>query len=112
MVQLQTGAGAAAFVHLSFAGTQAVSVVAYLPAPSTFGNYDIYVAQAITPDVGGFGNQLFPTPEDPPTYATTIDLPTAAFLTPQTRVQVLPSNSQTGASGPVILEGDLSRCRR
>lgn len=105
------GTGAVAFVHIDFSGTQAVSVLATLPPPSTFGAFDGYLAEALIPGINGFGNQLFPTPELSPTWATSISLPTAAFLTPDTRVVVRPFRTDTGVSGPVILEGTLHRCQ-
>ncbi len=85
--------------------------MATLPPPSSFGNnYDMYVVTAFFRDIGGFGNELFPSPEDPPTWATRIELPTVVSLMPDVRIVVELSNSETGISGPVILEGDLSSC--
>jgi hypothetical protein len=109
---LPTGTEAAALVYLSASGTQAISVIASLPQPFTLGAYDIYVAEAIVPEAaGGPGDQLFPTPEEPPTWSTTISFPTALRPTPNTVVQIRPSNSTTGASGEVILSAVLSACR-
>ena len=101
-----------AFVHLDPSRTVAVSVLALLPPPSQLGNFDSYFAQVLIPGIDGFGDELFPTPEEPPTWATTITFPTAAVLTPQSRVEVGPLNTETGISGPVVLEGQLSQCRR
>ena len=109
-LNLATGTEAAALVYLSAQGTLSVSVVAVLPPPSTFGNFDMYIATVLIPEIdGGFGNRLFPTPEDAPTYATTIDFPTVAQLTPASTVEVRPSNSTTGIDGPVLLRGSLDR---
>ena len=47
----------------------------------------------------------FPTPQNPPNWSTRIDIPTVAQISPNSRVLVYPSNSRTGASGPVVLEG-------
>ena len=91
-------------------GGQAVSVMATLPPPSFFGNYDGYVATALFEDIGGFGNQLFPSPEDPPTWTTRIELPTVVSLSPSVPIIVEPFNTQTGVSGLVVLRGSLERC--
>ena len=107
-----TGTGAAAFVNLSSLGTISVSVVASLPPASGFGDFDIFLMEVLIPEVGGFGNELFQTPEDPPTYAATVSLPTAAQLTPTSRVVVRPANSTTGLNGPILLSGSLSDCCR
>jgi len=112
-LNLATGIEAAALVYLSAQGTLSVSVVGVLPPPATFGNFDLYIATVLIPEIdGGFGNQLFPTPEDPPTLATTISFPTVAQLTPTSTVEVRPSNSTTGIDGPVLLRGTLQNCCR
>lgn len=108
--RLTFGAGAVAYAHFGPRGGQAISVLAQLPAPSTLGNFDMYITTAYIGDIGGFGNELFPTPEDPPTWASRIELPTAASLTPDTRITIQPSNSQTGIDGPVLFENTLQEC--
>ena len=104
------GAGGAAYVNFGPRGGQAISVIATLPPPSYFGNYDIYIATVFLVDIGGYGNELFPTREDPPTWSTRIEFPTAASLSPNVSIVVQPSKSTTGVDGPVILEGNLSTC--
>ncbi len=104
------GTGGVAFANFGPRGGQSVSVMATLPPPSFFGNFQIYTATVFIRDIGGFGNQLFPTPEDPPTWATRIDLPTAAALLPDSQVVVRPSNAVTGIDGPVLLFGTLRSC--
>lgn len=112
-LNLLTGTEAAALIFLGAQGTLNTSVVGVLPPPSTFGNFDIYIATVLIPQIdGGFGNQLFPSPEDPPTYATTISIPTAAQLTPTSTVDIRPSNSTTGIDGPVLLRGTVADCCR
>jgi LysM repeat protein len=106
------GAGAVAYANFGPRGGQSISVLATLPAPSYFGNYDIYIMTAYLGDIGGFGNQLFSTREDPPTWASRVELPTAAALSSNVLVAIQPSNSTTGISGPVILENTLSECGR
>lgn len=103
-VRVLFGTGGTAFINFAPQGGQAVSITATLPRPGTFGNYDIYTGEILIPDIGGFGNQLFPTPQDPPNWSTRIDIPTAAQITPSSKVIIRPANSITGASGPVILE--------
>lgn len=100
----------ASFANFGPRGGQSVSVMATLPPPSFFGNFQIYFATVFIRDIGGFGNQLFPTPEDPPTWATRIDLPTAAALLPDSQVVVRPSNAVTGIDGPVLLMDSLRSC--
>lgn len=111
-VVLPVGTDAVAFVHTPPTGGEAVTVAATLPHPSTFGDFDTYIATVIIPEIdGGPGNVLFPTSEDPPTYAVTIPIPTAARLTPNTRVIIEPYKNGTGVSGPVLLEARLGNCR-
>jgi hypothetical protein len=81
-------------------GGQAVSVMATLPLPSFFGNFQGYVATALFENVGGFGTQLLPTSEDPPTWSGRIELPTVVSLSPGVPVVIEPFNTQTGVSGP------------
>jgi len=109
-VRLPFGAGAVAYVNFGPQGGQSVNVLATLPEPAVFGNYDMYITTALIADTGGFGNELFPTREGPPTWASRIDLPTAASLTTNTRVIIQPANSETEAEGPVIFENTLQEC--
>ena len=99
------GTGGVAYVNFAPRGGQAVSIMATLPQPTVFGNFDKYTGEIFIPGIAGFGNQLFATPEDPPTWSTRIELPTAASVMPNSRVVIRPFNSLTGASGPTILEG-------
>jgi LysM repeat protein len=108
--RLPFGTGATAFTNFGPRGGQSISVLATLPAPSYFGNYDIYIATAYFRGIGGFGNQLFPTSEDPPTWSSRIELPTAISLTYDVRITIQPSNSRTGFSGSVIYENTLQEC--
>lgn|GEM_PF-1932798 len=110
--RLPFGTGAVAYANFGPRGGQSVSVLATLPLPSFFGNYDIYITTAFFRDIGGFGNQLFPTREDPPTWSSRIDLPTAVSISSDTRITIQPSNSVTGISGPVIYENTLAGCCR
>jgi hypothetical protein len=79
--------------------------MATLPQPTVFGNYDLYTGEIFISGIGGFGNQLFASPEDPPTWSTRVDLPTVASVMPNSRVLIQPFNSLTGVSGSIILEG-------
>lgn len=111
-VTVPVGTETTALVHTPATGGEAVTVAAALPPPSTFGNFNTYLASVIIPEIdGGPGDVLFPTPEDPPTYATTIDIPTAARLTPRSRVIIEPFKEAAGIPGPVILEASLGFCR-
>lgn len=104
------GAGAAAYANFAPGGGQSVGVLATLPTPSYFGNYDIYITTAFFRDIGGFGNELFPTEEDPPTWASRIEFPTVVTLSSDVLITIQPSNSATGFSGPVIFENTLFEC--
>ena len=101
------GTGGVAYVNFGPRGGQAVSFMATLPQPTIFGNFDMYLAEIIIPDTGGFGNQLFPTPEDPPTWSTRIELPTAASILPNSVVVIRLYNSITRTSGAILLEGKI-----
>lgn len=104
------GSGAIAYANFGPRGGQSISVMATLPDPSFYGNYDIYITTAFFTDIGGFGNELFPTMEDPPTWASRIELPTVVSLSSDVRITIQPSNSATGLSGPVIFENTLAGC--
>lgn len=99
------GTGGVAFVNFGPRGGQAVSFLATLPQPAVFGNYDKYSGEIFIPGIGGFGNQLFATPEVPPTWSSRVELPTVASIMPNSSVAIRPFNSVTGASGEAILEG-------
>ena len=102
LVRVPFGSGGVAYINFAPRGGQAVSILATLPQPQTFGNYDIYTGEIYIPDIGGFGTQLFPTPEDPPTWAARVELPTAASILPNSQAVIRPSNSLTGISGDFI----------
>ncbi|SDK24600.1 LysM peptidoglycan-binding domain-containing protein [Natronincola ferrireducens] len=104
------GTGGVAFVNFGPRGGQVINVMATLPPPSFFGNYDSYIATAFLRDIGGFGNQLFPTLEDPPTWSTRIEFPTAISLTADVQVVVEPFSAITGITGPIILQNNLRAC--
>jgi len=106
--RLPFGSGGVAFINFAPQGGQAVNFMAVLPQPSVFGNFDIYVGEILIPDIGGFGNQLFPTFGDPPTWASRVELPTVASIAPNSRVVIRPSNSATGISGDILLEAIIS----
>lgn len=106
------GSGAVGFVNFGPRGGQSVSVLATLPDPAYFGSeFDMYIATVFIRDIGGFGNELFPTREDPPTWSTRIDLPAALSLTADARLVIQPSNSVTGIDGNVIFDSSLMACR-
>lgn len=103
MTQVPFGSSGAAYVGFGPRGGQAVSFLATLPPPSAFGNYDMYLGELYIPDIGGFGNQLFSTPEDPPTWSSRVELPTVASIVPNSQVVIRTANSISGVSGNVIL---------
>lgn len=105
----ELGEAGVALVHTSFFGTQAISVMATLSVLPA--GYDTWFAEVNIPNVGSFGNRIYPTPETPPTFSGTIDFPTAASLTLNSTVRVFPANSVTGNEGPVKLQGSLNSCR-
>lgn len=111
LIAVPVGTEASAFVYTPATGGEAVTVTATLPPPSTFGDYNIYLATVLIPEIdGGPGDVLYATPEDPPTYTTSIHIPLAARLTPNSRVIIQPFRENQGISGPVILEGILGSC--
>ena len=101
------GTGGVTYVNFAPRGGQAVSFMATLPQPTVFGNFDMYTGEIFIPGIGGFGNQLFASPEDVPTWSARVDLPTVASIMPNSRVLIRPFNSLTGVSGPIILEGTI-----
>lgn len=107
-VRVPFGSGGIAYVHFAPRGGQAVSFLATLPQPQAFGNFDLYLGEVYIPEIGGFGMQLFPTPEDPPTWSARVELPTVASITPGSQAVVRPSNSITGISGSIILQASIN----
>jgi hypothetical protein len=99
------GTGGVAYVNFGPRGGQAVSIMATLPQPQVFGNFDSYIGEIVIPGTGSFGSLLFATSEDPPTWSSRIELPTAASITPNSRVFVRPIHSLAGTSGAPVLEG-------
>ncbi len=111
-VTVPVGTEAVALVHTPATGGEAVIVAGTLPPPSTFGDYNVYLATVIIPEIdGGPGDVLRPTAEDPPTYAVTINIPLAARLTPNSRVVIEPFKEGSNLSGPIILENNFLSCR-
>jgi hypothetical protein len=108
--RLPFGTSAVAYAGFGPRGGQSINVVATLPAPSYFGNFDMFIVTAFFKNIGGFGNQLFPTKEDPPTWSSRIEFPTVVSLSSDTRITIQPSNSITGIVGPVIFENTLQEC--
>lgn len=101
------GTGGVAYVNFGPRGSQSISFMATLPEPTVFGRFDKYTGEIFIPGIGGFGNQLFATPEDPPTWSSRVELPTVASVMPNSRMVVRPLNSLTGTSGPTVLEGTI-----
>ncbi len=102
--------GSYAYFMTGFApqGSESVMVTATLPKPSYFGSYDIYISTVVFPDIGGFGNELTPTPIETPVWSTRIEFPTVLFLTDSTEVIIQPSNSRTGEIGPIIFANKVN----
>lgn len=104
-IRVPFGTSGVAYVNFAPRGGQSISFMATLPQPTVFGNFDMYTGDIFIPGIGGFSNRLFPTPEDPPTWSTRIDLPTVASVMPNSTVIIRPFNSLTGVYGVPILEG-------
>lgn len=104
-IRVPFGTNGVANVNFAPRGGQAITFAATLPHPTTFGNFDMYTGEIFIPGIGGFGNQLYATPQDPPVWSTRIDLPTAASIMPNSLLVIRPFNSVTGLSGAIILEG-------
>ena len=106
----ELGEAGVALVYTSFVGTQAISVMAVIGAlPAGF---DSLVAEVDIPNQITTRQQLYPSPQTPPTFSGTLSFPTAASLTPDTIIRVFPANSTTGNQGPVRMQGSLSHCHR
>lgn len=111
LVRVPFGSGSVVYINFAPRGGQVVSFTSTLQQPRYFGNYDIYTGEIYIPDIGGFGNQLFPTPEDPPTWSARVELPTVASIAPNSQVAIRPSNSSTGVSGDFIFGAVVGRER-
>lgn len=99
------GTSGTALITFAPQGGQAVLLSATLPQPQWFGYFDTYLGEIALPGIGTFGNQLFPTPLELPTWSTRIDLPTVASVSLGSRVTIIPYSMLAGTSGPVVLDG-------
>ena len=99
------GTAGVCFINFAPRGGQAVNFLATLPLPEYFGDFDMYIGEIFIPGIGGFGNRLFASLEDPPNWTTRIDLPTVAYILPNSRIVIRPVNSMTSLSGPIVLQG-------
>ncbi|UUZ81133.1 hypothetical protein LJK88_41535 [Paenibacillus sp. P26] len=95
---------------------QSVGIYAdWLPAPSSFGDYDRYEGLAQIPGEISWRIKLYPVKEDTPSWfggtpwvGKFDEISTA--LPDQTRVEVRLSNSRTDKLGPIILQNTLQGC--
>ena len=112
-IKLQTrgrvpfGTGGVTYVNFGPRGGEAVSFLATLPEPTVFGNFNGYRGEISIPGIASFTKLLFATPEDPPTWAARVELPTAASVLPNSYVVVRLFNSLTGSLGAIVLEGTI-----
>ncbi|TGE31802.1 LysM domain-containing protein [Desulfosporosinus sp. Sb-LF] len=106
----ELGVAGVALVYTSFVGTQAISVMAVMDALPV--GFDILIAEVNLPNQVTSRQQLYPSPQTPPTFSGTTFFPTAASLTPDTIIRVFPANSATGNQGSIKLQGSLNRCHR
>lgn len=106
----EIGVAGVALVYTSFVGTRAVSVMAVIDNLPV--GFDSLVAEVVIPNQLTTRQQLYPTPQTPPTFSGTLNFPTAASLTPDTVIRVFPVNSASGNQGPVKLQGNLAHCHR
>ena len=101
----ELGVAGVALVYTNFVGAQAVSVMAIIDTlPAEF---DILMAEVHIPSQLSARQQLYPTPQTPPTFSGTLNFPTAASLTQDTIINVFPANSTSGNQGSVKLQGRL-----
>lgn len=92
----------------SFKRTNISLLGVHLPPASSYGDYDQYEGFAYIPTLISWRFKLFPTPEDPPTWAGRFDLITAKVE--NITIQLRPSNSKTMQLGPSVLSNDLRSC--
>ncbi|WP_163100349.1 hypothetical protein [Peribacillus alkalitolerans] len=92
----------------SFARTNVSILAVHLPEPSSYGEYDSYEGFSFIPNVISWRFKLFPSKENPPTWAGRFDLITAEM--DNAEVQVRLSNSKTQRLGPSILTNMVSSC--
>ncbi len=78
-----------------------------LPAPASFGEYDIYEAVLFEPNVISFVATLTQTPTH--VWAGSLSGISQPFSATM-RLIVRPASTQSGATGPALLEGDVSEC--
>lgn len=106
---LPFGAGGTVFIGFAPQGGQSVSFSATLPEPSAFGDFNSYTGEIFIPGIGGFGNELQPNSQDPPSWSVRIDLPSAATVMPYSEAIIKPFNNITSTQGPVLLQGTIKQ---
>ncbi len=88
---------------------QATIFARNLVPPTVFGEFDAYEGFIFFEGLGAFGFLL--TEQEPGMWSGTLTVPRPIFYA-GALVSVRPTNTQTGGSGPPILQNDLSRCAR
>ncbi|RST76333.1 hypothetical protein D4T97_006055 [Siminovitchia acidinfaciens] len=92
----------------SFARTNVSMIAVHLPDPSSYGDYDRYESYVFVPRDISWRFELYPTPEDGPTWAGRFDLITAKMDNVNFHVKL--SNSKNKKLGPSVLKGHLNSC--
>lgn len=110
LTPLPFGSGASVSINFAPRGGQSISFMATLPHPSVFGNFDAYLGEVSIPEIGGYGNQLIPIPDDPPLWSIRIDLPTAVSLVLTSVVYIRTYNTTTTQDGPILFSASLTNC--
>lgn len=108
----------AALVRFLSTNQRSVSVLATsLPQPSALGDFNAYeaVVSFPPPESAQFEILLSPTPSlpgQPITWSGTLNFAVGNGFPSDTMILVRPLNTNTGATGSVILTGTLARCCR
>ncbi len=100
------GVVGAAMLYRDAHNMPAFSVVARLPNPCEWGDFDLYVV-GLTLGEEVQATQLLQTPDG--TWAASENVP-ASLLVNQARIEIRPVNSEFGAIAEPVLFGNLSLC--
>jgi hypothetical protein len=103
------GIAGSALLYRDGIGIPSVAVIAALPHPGIWGDFDAYVAGATLGDEIA-ADQMIQTPGPTIVWAAAVNLPETIPPIPQVHIEIRPVNVQLGAIGEPVMVGVLGGC--